>query len=97
MRQCQEVSLTLAHLDDHMWQQIDNALVDCKVTVEELDRVSMRIGGEYSAEGKSIAKLLKKPSTHFRFTLHGDEVADLTKKIYKSNCSMQTALAVVNV
>ncbi|KAK3367969.1 hypothetical protein B0H63DRAFT_405141, partial [Podospora didyma] len=97
VRECQGISLTLAHLDEHMWQQIDNALVDCKVTVEELDRITMRISGEYNTDTKSVAKLLKKPSMHFRFTVHGDEVSDLTKKIYKSNCSMQTALAVVNV
>ncbi|KAK3374304.1 hypothetical protein B0T24DRAFT_594407 [Lasiosphaeria ovina] len=97
VRKCQEISLTLAHLDEHMWQQIDNALVDCKVTLEELDRTTMRISGEYNTDAKSITRLLKKPSMHFRFTVHGDEVSDLTKKIYKSNCSMQTALAVVNV
>jgi hypothetical protein len=80
--------LTLAHLDDHMWQQIDNALADYKVTVEELGRVSMRISGESNADPKNIVRLLKKPSIHFRFTVHGDEVTDLTKKIYKFNCSM---------
>jgi len=97
VRQCQSLSLTLAHLDDHMWQQIDNALVDCKVTVEELDRVTMKIGGEHGAEPKGLGRLLKKPSMQFRFAIHEDEVEDLTQKIYKSNCSMQTALAVVNV
>jgi len=96
-KQCHEVSLTLAHLDDHMWQQIDNALADCRDTVGDLDRVSMRISGQYNVDPKSVTKLLRKPSVYFRFTVHGDEVADLTKKIYKSNCSMQTALAVVNV
>jgi hypothetical protein len=97
VRQCQAVSLTLAHLDDQMWLQIENVLVDCKVTVEELDLITIKIGGEHNTEAKNFTRLLKKPSLHFRFTIHGDEVLDLTKKVYKSNCAMQTALAVVNV
>ena len=80
-----------------MWQQIENALVDCKVTVEELDRLTIKITGKHDEEAKKPTRLLKKPSLHFRFTIHGDEVSDLTQKVYKSNCSMQTALAVVNV
>lgn len=97
VRECHTVSLSLAHLDEDMWQQIDNALVDCKLTVEELSRVTMKISGEHSADAKALAKLFNKPSMHFRLTLHGDEVSDLARKIYKSNCSMQTAFAVLNV
>jgi hypothetical protein len=97
VRQCQAVSLTLAHLDDHMWLQIENALVDCRVTVQELDLITIKIGGEHNKEVNNVARLLRKPSLHFRFAVHGDEVSDLTQKVYKSNCAMQTALAVVNV
>lgn len=97
VRECQAVSLALAYLDEDMWQQIDNALVDCKLTLEALGRVTMKIQGEHNADARAVDKLLTKSSMHFRFTVHGDEVSDLTRKIYKSNCSMQTALAVVNV
>ncbi|KAK0625944.1 hypothetical protein B0T14DRAFT_599420 [Immersiella caudata] len=97
VRQCQTVSLTLAHLDDHMWLQIDNALVDCMVTIKELDLVAIKIGGEHTKDAKNASRLLRKPSLHFRFAIHSEEVSDLTQKVYKSNCAMQTALAVVNV
>jgi hypothetical protein len=97
VRQCHSQALTLAHLDDHMWQQIDNALMDCKITIEGLDRLVIRIGSEYDPEAKNLVKLLKKPSMHFRLTFHADEISEFTKKIYKSNCAMQTALAVINV
>ncbi|KAL2024862.1 hypothetical protein VTK56DRAFT_3561 [Thermocarpiscus australiensis] len=75
----------------------DNALVDCKVTVEDMERVVLKITGGHGGDAANMAKLLKKPSMHFRLSVRGDEVATLTKKVYKSNCAMQTALAVVNV
>ncbi|KAK1827460.1 hypothetical protein QBC39DRAFT_361660 [Podospora conica] len=97
IRQCQTVSLTLAHLDDHMWLQIETALVDCKCAVEELDLLAIKIRREHDTEPKALGRLLKSPGLLFRFTIYGDELSDLTKKIYKCNCAMQTALAVVNV
>jgi hypothetical protein len=97
VRECQTGPLALAHLDEDMWQQIGNALADCQLTVEALGRITAKINGEHKPDAKALAKLLSKPSMHFRFSVHGDEVSDLTRKIYRSNCSIQTALAIVNV
>lgn len=80
-----------------MWQQIGTAVSDCQLTVEALDRVVTKIHGEPNPDAKALARLLSKPSMHFRFAVREDGVTDLTRKIYRSNCSMQTALAVVNV
>jgi len=80
-----------------MWQQIDNALIDCRVTVDELDRVVMRLTSTYDTEAKNLVKLIKSPGLHFRYSLRSNEIQELTDKIYKCNCAMQTALAVVNV
>lgn len=97
VRDCQTGPLALAHLDEDMWKQISTALDDCKLGVEALTRVITKINGEPSTEARSLARLLHKPSTHFRLAIRGDDVSDLTRNIYRSNCSMQTALAVVNV
>jgi hypothetical protein len=70
VRECQAVSLALAYLDEDMWQQIDNALVDCKHNLKALSQVTMKIQGEHSADASVINKLLNKPSMHFRFTVH---------------------------
>ena len=97
VEQCQSQALTLAHLDHHMWEQIDNALMDCKVNLDGLDTLVMRLSSQHDPEAKHFARLLKKPSRHFQLTVNKDEITDYTSKIYKSNCAMQTALAVVNV
>ncbi|KAI5459319.1 hypothetical protein BGZ63DRAFT_406620 [Mariannaea sp. PMI_226] len=97
VQQCQSQALTLAYLDGHMWRQIDNALIDCKINIEGLQRLTIRLNNEINPEAKSLATLLKKPSTHFHFNVHKDKITEYTGKVYKSNCAVQTALAVVNV
>ncbi|KAL0940242.1 hsp70 family protein [Colletotrichum truncatum] len=97
VKQCQTQALTLAHLDQHMWEQIENTLADCQSNIDGLDRLLIKLSNEYDTEGKIFSRLLKKPSMHFHFTIHKDEVQDYTNKIVKSNCAMQTTLAVVSV
>lgn len=97
VQQCQSQALTLAHLDHHMWHQIENALVDCNVNLQGLETLVSRLSNDHDAEVNNITRLLKKPSRHFHLAVNKDEIADYTSKIYKSNCAMQTSLAVVNV
>lgn len=97
VQQCQSQALTLAHLDHQMWQQIENALVDCNVNLQGLETLVSRLSNDHDAEANNITRLLKKPSRHFHLTVNKDEISDYTSKIYKSNCAMQTALAVVTV
>lgn len=80
-----------------MWQQIENALVDCKVTVDGLDQVVMRLVNTYDAEASKLVQMIKKPNLHFRLQLRNDEIQEFRDKIYKCICAMQTTLAVVNV
>lgn len=97
VQECQSQALTLAHLDGNMWQQIDSTLLDCKINIEGLDRLVIRLRGQHDPDAKNLARLMKKSSMHFHFTVNRDEIADYTSKLYKSNCAMQTTLAVVNV
>lgn len=95
VRKCHSQTLTLAYLDEQMWLQIDNTMVDCKITLEGLDRLVTMIRGE--SQSKNFMKLLKKPSMHFKLTTHTDDISDFMNQIYKLNCALQTALAVVNM
>ncbi|KAH7160376.1 hypothetical protein B0J13DRAFT_493970 [Dactylonectria estremocensis] len=97
VQKCGTQALTLAHLDDHMWHEIRTALSDCEANLDGLNRLVMNLSDEYDPEQRNLARLLKKPSIHFYLAFHKDEIADLTSKIYKSNCAMQTSLAVINV
>src|SRR5262249_20045435 len=96
VRECQSRSLTLAHMHEHLWQQIDNTLVDCKITLEGLDALAVKIRGE-SGWSRNIGKLLKKSSMHLKLTAHGDELSLFKDKIYNSNCAMQTATSMLSV
>ncbi|OBR15070.1 Hsp70 family protein [Colletotrichum higginsianum IMI 349063] len=97
VKQCQSQVLTLAHLDQHMWEQINTTLADCQCNIDGLDRLVMKLMSQYDPEAKAFARLLKKPSLHFHFVVHKDEIQDYTTKIVKSNYAMQTTLAVVSV
>ncbi|CAI4218281.1 unnamed protein product [Parascedosporium putredinis] len=73
VRKCSSQSLILGHLDDHMWQQIENALVDCKVTVDGLDQVVMRLMNTYDAEASKLTTLaVVNVSLTFRTTSNQD-------------------------
>ncbi|KAJ0161220.1 hypothetical protein CTA2_6585, partial [Colletotrichum tanaceti] len=97
VKQCQSQVLTLAHLDQHMWEQINTTLADCQCNIDGLDRLVMKLMSQHDPEAKALARLLKKPSLHFHFVVHKDEIQDYTTKIVKSNYAMQTTLAVVSV
>jgi len=97
LRECHSQTLTLAHLDEDMWVQINNALSDCRVALEGLDGIITKLDGAGAGSSGSARRLLKKASMHFQLSTHVSEITDFTDKIYKSNCAMQTALAVVTV
>jgi hypothetical protein len=95
IRKCHSQTLTLALLDEQIWQQLDNIMVDCKITLEGLDRLVAKIRSDSGA--RNFMKLLKKPSMHFKLTIQTDDISDFMNKIYKLNCALQTSLAVVNM
>jgi len=77
--------------------QIDNALSDCRVALLGLDNIIIKVDGGGVGSSGAARRLLKKASMHFQVSAHVTEITDFTNKIYKSNCAMQTALAVVTV
>ncbi|CAM1510854.1 Fc.00g083670.m01.CDS01 [Cosmosporella sp. VM-42] len=97
IKQCQPHLLTLAHLDDHIWQQIKNTLADCKVNIEGLNDLVNRLSSRYDPTARSLSKVLNKSTLFLHSEFYSDDIARCTDKIYKSNCAMQTALVVVNV
>ncbi|TDZ27074.1 hypothetical protein Cob_v000480 [Colletotrichum orbiculare MAFF 240422] len=97
VKQCQSQVLTLAHLDQHMWEQINATLADCQCNIDGLDRLVIKLMSQYDPEAATLKRMLKKPSMHFHFVIHKDEIQDYTTKIVKSNYAMQTTLAVVSV
>lgn len=98
IRECQAASLAMAYLDEDLWQQIDTALADCGRTLDALDGITIKIRGDHgNPETTALGRLMARPGMHMRFLIRGEEVSDLTRKIYKSSCSIQTALAVINV
>lgn len=94
---CRKGPLTLAHVDGDMWALIDCALGDCNVAVEELRALVVKIAGEDGVFSENQIKAAHKARLCYRFIANRDGVLGLTQKIYQSNCSMQTALAVLNV
>ncbi|KAK1957301.1 hypothetical protein LY78DRAFT_647987 [Colletotrichum sublineola] len=97
VKQCQSQVLTMAHLDQHMWEQINATLADCQCNVNGLDGLVMKLMSQYDPEAPAPVRLLKKSSLQFHFVVHKDEIQDYTTKIVKSNHAMQTTLAVVTV
>lgn len=95
VRKCHSQTLMLAHLDDQIWQMIDNVMVDCKITLEGLDGLVTKIRSESGS--KNFRKLLKKPGMHFKLTTQMDDISEFMNKTYKLNCALQTALAVFNM
>jgi hypothetical protein len=95
VRKCHSQALILAHLDEEIWQQTDNVMIDCKITLEGLDRLVTKIRSESGS--KSLVKLLKRPSMHFKITSQMDDVSEFMKKTCNLNCALQTALAVFNM
>lgn len=78
-----------------MWSQIYSSVSDCKVALDGLDTIILKIDG--GAGSQSTPRLLRKPSMQLKVMTHSKEIAEFTTRIYRSNCAMQTALAVVNV
>ncbi|KAK2041417.1 hypothetical protein LZ31DRAFT_472411 [Colletotrichum somersetense] len=97
VKQCQSQVLTMAHLDQHMWEQINATLADCQCNVNGLNGLVLKLMSQYDPEAPAPMRLLKKSSLHFHFVVHKDEIQDYTTKIVKSNHAMQTTLAVVSV
>ncbi|KAK1973512.1 hypothetical protein LZ30DRAFT_817028 [Colletotrichum cereale] len=97
VKQCQSQVLTLAHLDQHMWEQINATLADCQSNIDGLNGLAIKLMSQYDPEATGFGRLLKKPSLHFHFVVHKDAIQDYTTKIVKSNYAMQTTLAVVSV
>ncbi|KAK2731116.1 hsp70 family protein [Colletotrichum kahawae] len=94
---CQTQALTLAHLDQRMWELIQSTLMDCKFNIDGLNQLLTNLKREYDPEKNVISRLLKKSSMHFYFTTHKDEIHGYVNKLYKSNCAMQTTLGVITV
>ena len=94
VRKCYSQSLTLAHLDENMWQRMDDITVDCKIALEGLDRVLSKI---QEPKSPTLMRLLKKPSLHFKLNNRIDDISDFMSQIYKLNCALQTSIAVVNM
>jgi hypothetical protein len=95
IRKCHSQTLTLAHLDNQIWQQIENVMVDCKITLEGLDRLVIKIRSESGST--NFMRLFRKPSMHFRLTTKMDDVSEFMTQTYKLNCALQTALAIFNM
>jgi hypothetical protein len=94
VRKCYSQSLTLAHLDENMWERMDDIIVDCKIALEGLGRVLSKI---QEPNSPTFMKVLKKPSLHFRLNNQMDDISDFMNKVYKLNCALQTSIAVVNM
>ncbi|PMD45395.1 hypothetical protein L207DRAFT_255685 [Hyaloscypha variabilis F] len=95
IRKCHSQTLALAHLDSQIWQQIENVMVDCKITLEGLDRLVIKIRSESGST--NFMRLFRKPSMHFRLTTKMDDVSEFMTQTYKLNCALQTALAIFNI
>lgn len=67
-------------------------LDDCKATLSSLDGMLLEI-----RESASARNFWRRPNIQMRLAIHADEIAGFRDKIHKSNCAMQTSLAVVNV
>lgn len=91
-RECQAQKMTLAHVDDDLWRQIDDTVLDCATMLEGLDRLISDIKGPSKSKN-----FFRKTSLQLRVKMHGDEISFFVDKIYKSNCALQTAIAVLNV
>lgn len=105
IKQCRGASSTLAHLDEGIWEQIDIAVAGCGVAVGELDALVAKVGryfdqGTATAQGsenKALRGKLNRILLYPAYSATTDELSYVTQNIYKSNCAMQTALAVLNV
>jgi len=92
MRQCAPQRLTMQHIDDDLLSQIDNALTDCDAALKGLEHTIDKIKKSKIQEG-----FLRKPALQIRINLYKDEISSFSKKFNKSNCAMQTAIAVLNM
>ncbi|KAF4638000.1 hypothetical protein G7Y89_g78 [Cudoniella acicularis] len=72
---------------------IGKTLKDCQLTLEDLDGLIKRISPDQSDSDGKTSKMLKKPSMFFQLNLYGKDISAFSSRIYKSNCTMQTALS----
>jgi hypothetical protein len=82
----------LPHLDDNVLRQIDYNMVDCAMALEGLERLLKDV-----QNSKVSRNIFRKPTLHIRISLHKEDFSNYEKKIYKSNCALQTAIALVNM
>jgi hypothetical protein len=72
--------------------QIDTTLKDCNAALDGLESTIDRIKNSRIQEG-----IFRKPALQIRINIYKDEISSFAKKFDKSNCAMQTAIAIVNM
>jgi hypothetical protein len=98
VRECHSQALTLAHIDDDMWDQIWKTLADCKITLDRLDGLIKLISPENAnPEAMASSKTYKNPGRFIQFKIYRKEMSAFSDQVYKSNTAMQTALSVIHV
>jgi hypothetical protein len=98
VRECQSQALTLAHIDNNMWNQIWETVMDCKATLDKLDVLIKLISPENNDPGaRTSSKMLKKPGMLIQFKFYRKDMSAFSDKVYKSNTAIQMALSVIHV
>jgi hypothetical protein len=98
VRECQSQVLTLAHIDNNMWNQIEIVFTDCKSTLNDLHSLIKRIGpADMDVKAMSSSNILRRPGMLFQFNIYKKEMSAFSNKVYKSNTAIQTALSVIHM
>lgn len=99
VRECESQALTLAYIDENIWDQIWKTIMDCEATLDKLDvliKLIISPGNNNTGAGPS-SQILQKPGMLIQFKFYRKDISAFSDKVYKSNTAIQMALSVIHM